>query len=107
MAAKLTEGPGYDRGSVVWHSSEEDGGPDVGIQIGLGHGFSLYAGEVSNSELEDHEIPQQYPDGWWIVLHGPDDKWIIGAVPDQYVAQEAMEHLAALTQHQGGTDGGA
>lgn len=32
-------------GNVCWHSSEEDGGPDVGISVGLGGGM-LFVGEV-------------------------------------------------------------
>ena len=36
----------YERGLVVWHSSDEDGsGPDVGISVGLGD-VAIYAGEV-------------------------------------------------------------
>jgi hypothetical protein len=38
--------PGY----VVWHSSEEDGGPDVGITVGLGDGKMLWVGERSGRE---------------------------------------------------------
>lgn len=37
-------------GQVQWHSSEEDGGPDVGIMIGLGDGRALWFGELLNSE---------------------------------------------------------
>lgn len=95
-ARSFDGGPGYDAGSVLWHSSEEDGGPDVGIQVGLGSGFSLYLGEVSNATLREHGVPPEYPDGWWMVLYGPSDEWIIGAVPDQYVARDAIEHIAVL-----------
>lgn len=35
----------YERGNTCWHSSAEDGGPDVGISLGLG-GAMLYVGEV-------------------------------------------------------------
>lgn len=34
----------YERGRIVAHSSDEDGGPDVGESIGLG-GKMLYVGE--------------------------------------------------------------
>jgi hypothetical protein len=37
-------------GFVVWHSSEEDGGPDVGITVGLGDGKMLWIGERSGRE---------------------------------------------------------
>lgn len=89
-------GPGYERGSIVWHSSDGDDGPDVGIQLGLGGGYSLYCGELSRATLEDHLIPESYPDGWWVTLYGPTDSWVIGAVPDRYAAQEAVEHLHGL-----------
>ena len=29
-------------GHVIWHSSEEDGAPDVGLSLGLGDGRLLY-----------------------------------------------------------------
>jgi hypothetical protein len=89
-------GPGYERGSVLWHCSEEEGGPDVGIQVGLGSGWSLYFGEIANATLEEHEIGQEYPDGWWVVLYGPKTERILGAVPDTYEAREAADEIAAL-----------
>lgn len=35
----------YGLGSVTWHSSGEDAGPDVGISVGLGKSM-LFVGEV-------------------------------------------------------------
>lgn len=94
-----SEGMGYDAGSVVWHSSDEEGGPDVGIQLGLGSGFSLYFGELPTQTLEEHDIDlKTYPDGWWAVLYGPKDQWIFGAVPDHYRAQEVIEHITGCVQ---------
>ncbi len=46
VAQETMTRPGY----VVWHSSEEDGGPDVGLTIGLGGGKMLWAGERSGRE---------------------------------------------------------
>lgn len=37
-------------GCVVWHSSEEDGAPDVGITVGLGNGKMLWLGERTEKE---------------------------------------------------------
>jgi hypothetical protein len=96
--ALVERGPGYDAGSVVWHCSEEDGGPDVGLQIGLGGGFSLYFGEMPNATLEDHAIETRSPSGWWIVLYGPADTWIIGTVADVYRARDAADEIAALVR---------
>lgn len=87
-------GPGYDRGSVLWHCSEEHGGPDVGIQVGLGGGWSLYCGEVANSTLEDHGVGDELQASWWLVLYGPNVARIIGAVPDEYQAREAIDEIA-------------
>lgn len=92
---KSDGGPGYERGSVLWHSSEEDGGPDVGIQVGLGAGWSLYMGERADATLEDHGIGEELRASWWIVLYGPRTQRIIGAVPDVYEAREAVEEIAA------------
>lgn len=87
-------GPGYDRGSVLWHSSEEDGGPDCGIQVGLGGGYSLYFGELADRTLEEHGVEPVSPSGWWAKLYGPGEGWIIGPIADRYVAKEALEHIA-------------
>ncbi|NII59806.1 hypothetical protein [Sphingomonas aerolata] len=46
VAQETMTQPGY----VVWHSSEEDGGPDVGITVGLGDGKMLWVGERSGRE---------------------------------------------------------
>jgi hypothetical protein len=92
--------PGYEVGSTMWHCSEEDGGPDVGINVGLGGGYSLYCGEMSKSALEDHGIDLTvFPDSWWVVLFAPGEQWIIGAVPEAYVAREALEHIAGRLLH--------
>ena len=39
-----------DPGKITWHSSEDDGGPDCGIELSLGNGRSLYAGETAGAE---------------------------------------------------------
>jgi hypothetical protein len=88
-------GPGYDRGTVLWHSSEEDGGPDVGIQVGLGEGWTLYFGELAEATLEDHGIGEELRASWWAVLWGPKTERVLGAVPDTYEAREAAEEIAA------------
>lgn len=46
VAQEAMTRPGY----VVWHSSEEDGGPDVGITVGLGDGKMLWVGERTGRE---------------------------------------------------------
>lgn len=89
-------GPGYDRGSILWLCSKEDGGPDVGIQLGLGDGFALYIGEVSKMRLLEHGIPRVDPAEWWTILYRPHDDVMIGRVHDTEAAREALEHIAGL-----------
>ena len=49
-------------GRVTWHSSEEDGGPDVGLTVGLGDGKMLWIGERSSKE----------GDGMGLLVYSPD-----------------------------------
>ena len=46
----LKEIPDPEIGEVQWHSSDEDGGPDVGILLGLGGDKMLWVGEMLNAE---------------------------------------------------------
>lgn len=39
-----------EAGRVAWYTSEIDGGPDVGISVGLGSGKVLWLGERSDAE---------------------------------------------------------
>lgn len=59
-------------GRTTWHCSDEDGGPDCGITLGLGSGRSLYVGEISqdthaNGGPEAAALGSD--NGWWLVLH--------------------------------------
>jgi hypothetical protein len=92
-----------ERGKVVWHSSEEDGGPDVGLSLGLGNGELLWFGEMSTTTLADHDIDvKETGDGWWIVLYGKDDRSThIGAlVVDQEAARQIFDKLELIVQGQ-------
>lgn len=51
--------PSTEPGAVAWHSSDEGGGPDVGLSIGLGDGKLLWVGETP-----DH-------DGWRLAIYHP------------------------------------
>ena len=50
LGQEFDAGEGLQPGQVQWHSSEEDGGPDVGIMIGLGGGKELWLGELLDIE---------------------------------------------------------
>lgn len=49
-AMREADDPLCEAGKVTWHVSEEGGGPDVGISIGLGNGRQLWIGELLDSE---------------------------------------------------------
>lgn len=85
-----------EAGFVVWHSSEEDGGPDVGITIGLGSGKVMWIGERSEREGGGQGI-LIYENGNRIANAGLDDR-------DEVI--EVMQHvlapaLTALRNHEG------
>jgi hypothetical protein len=91
------------RGHVIWHSSDEDSGPDVGLSLGLGNGMMLWLGEMSNRALEEAEIDlSRYSDGWWLTLYQPGKTTIIGAVPDSYEARDAFDEIAAVVRSAAG-----
>lgn len=60
----------YRRGHVVWHCSEEDGGPDVGMTLGLG-GAALWVGEITRAAHADggeDTAALGNDGGWWLML---------------------------------------
>ncbi len=40
-------------GQVVWHSSDEDGGPDVGVSLRIADGVDLWVGEITDQAWRD------------------------------------------------------
>src|SRR3990167_5454630 len=88
-------------GRVTWHCSEEGGGPDVGISLGLGNGRMLWCGEITKDRWEDAgpEAAALGNDfGWWIILYAKDETKVIGKCLDQRAAQDMIETLAAALQ---------
>ncbi|WP_374572595.1 hypothetical protein [Phenylobacterium sp.] len=81
-------------GRVRWHCSEEDGGPDVGVELALGGGLTLYAGELADETVKSHGIKAASPSGWWLVLWGDKIEHIFGPVSDSYEAREAVDLMA-------------
>jgi hypothetical protein len=94
-AVAPTDTARVERGQVVWFSSEEDGGPDCGLEVGLGDGASVYVGELANATLEEHGIDPKQGDGWWIVLHDSDGLEIAGSVADQEAARKLADAIFA------------
>lgn len=59
-------------GNVIWHTSEEGGGPDVGISIGLGNGKSLWIGEITSERYADGGDDAKAlgdDSGWWMMIY--------------------------------------
>lgn len=74
----------YEPGEVVWHSSNDDGGPDVGISVGLGNAM-LFVGEVPGEKT-----------AWSLALYPKiGGRLVFGDVADKEVAREAIESLGA------------
>jgi hypothetical protein len=84
-------------GGVTWHSSEKDGGPDVGISVYLGKDDRLWAGEISRRTLEERGDNDFDDDsGWFLVRFVGKEVKIIAKFGDENLhAQEFMEQVAA------------
>lgn len=88
-------------GQLIWHSSGEDEGPDVGISVGLGSDRFLYFGELATATLADHDIDvKETGDGWWLVFYGPTDAdtRVVALAPDTYAARDFMDRMFSLTR---------
>ena len=86
-------------GRVTWLSSEEEGGPDVGLILGLGDGRSLFLGELPNATLEEHGVdPGHEGSGWWWMLYGKTavDSAILGPASDTDDARQAFNTLEQI-----------
>lgn len=88
------------RGLVVWHSSGEDMGPDVGISVGLGNGRSLWCGEINRDRWNaaGEEAAELGGDsGVWLIIYGPteDETHVLGRMIDN---REASERLTSAIE---------
>jgi hypothetical protein len=80
-------------GQVQWHGSDDDGGPDVGILIGLSVDHHLWLGERSNSE----------GGGMGMLVYGPTSILATASLSEYDEIREVLEQyvapaLAALTE---------
>lgn len=86
-------------GGLTWHSSEEDGGPDVGISVYLGPDDRLWAGEISRRTFEEWDGDLNFDDdaGWFLVRYVGKERKIIAKFGDegQHEAKEFIEQIAA------------
>lgn len=85
-------------GHIQWHSSEEDGGPDVGLLLRISDKQYLWAGEITRDEWdyagdEAQELGDDF--GWWLIFYDGDWRRVLAKCGDQYAVQEAFDVLAA------------
>lgn len=102
-------------GRVQWHSSEEHGGPDVGLLLTMPDGGHLWAGEISRNEWEsDPENSECGSDfGFWLIQYKKGGgKVVFGKFVSPFAAQDFIDEIAALVRalpspsHQGGNGNG-
>ncbi len=83
VSGSIRAQPDARPGKVTWHSSGEDEGPDVGLQLDLGHGRSLWLGEG------------QKPIGWQFSLVHGDDIIPVADVIDHEQARDLFDLIAS------------
>ena len=57
-------------GEIRSHASGPGDGPDIGLEVGLRDGLSLYVGELAQETLLGAGIPAEFanPRHWWVAL---------------------------------------
>lgn len=86
-----------ERGRVVWHCSDDDGGPDVGLSIGLGNGRSLWVGEITHDAYENGDADARSlgnENGWWLMVYP--DRMPLAKFANVEAAREFFDELERL-----------
>ncbi len=88
-------------GHVVWHSTEEDGGPDVGMSLGLGGDKAMWVGEITNNEWDELDEGQRATlgggsGGTFLMLYP--DRVPLARFADMPTAQDFIEAVSAAIQ---------
>lgn len=91
----------YTLGHVIWHMSEEGGGPDVGISIGLGGGKALWIGDITDREHLEATAPMGGPGGWWLMFYP--DRVPFAKFTDAEAAREFSDHIESLARNAANT----
>lgn len=84
-------------GRVVWHSTDEESGPDVGITVGLGENIgSLWLGEISTKLYEESGGPERFDSefGWFLIFYptAGDPQVLMKSGGEHHEAREFIEH---------------
>lgn len=78
-------------GNTIWHVSEPDGGPDVGITVGLGNGRHLWCGEITKDRWESiggEDAGLGGDGGFWLILYGKNEVQVLGKMVNE------IDHVA-------------
>lgn len=103
FAGNGAEMQAHTLGRVVWHSSEEEGPPDVGLSVGLGDAGILWAGEISDRAYCDAGEDAQrlgLAGGWWLALYAEGGTRVLGKLVDEEAAHELIDTLGAALRQQ-------
>lgn len=89
-------------GGLTWHSTEVDGGPDVGISVYLGNGDRLWCGEISTDLFNEAKASEHFDNdfGWFLVWYRPEPV-LIAKCADPLKAREFVEGFAWLAREAG------
>lgn len=97
-----------ERGKITWHCSEEDGGPDVGLSLGLGDNRVLWVGAITKaawSEGGEDVAALGGATGWWLILYTPEST-VLGKLVNAEQAQDFIERMAVtIIGHNAGAGG--
>lgn len=83
-------------GGITWHSSEVDGGPDVGISVYLGDENRLWIGEVTDSLFCQSGKEHFSSDGGWFLVWYKPEPVLIAKCADDLDARDFIEHIASM-----------
>lgn len=86
-------------GGITWHSSEEDGGPDVGISVYLGDGRRLWCGEIPRRLFDECGGSEWFANdvGRFLVYYDPQPR-LLAKVGDYDQAREFIDVLAMVAR---------
>lgn len=86
-------------GDVRWHTSDGDcPTPDVGFELQIAPGVTLWAGEISRQRWEEaggEDMGRGSDDGWWIILYKDDTSEVIAKAVDKPQAENMIDAISA------------
>jgi hypothetical protein len=80
-------------GTLAWHCSDKDSGPDVGVSIKLGDNEVLWLGEITRKLHAEAGCPGDDL-GWWIIYYNGPASTPIAKCFDEEAARDLFDRLA-------------